>query len=77
VGGTAADLNLTGARGFLLTKGVNGPFTPIDFPGAPRTQATGINDSGQIVGVYENPAATPGPQGRPMRMPPMMMMPGR
>ena len=46
-------------HGFLLAKGVEGPFTPIDFPGAPGTGATGINDRGQIVGIYENPDAAP------------------
>jgi hypothetical protein len=53
---------LGGARGFLLARGARGPFTRIDFPGAPRTQVGGINDQGTIVGRYENPAATPNPQ---------------
>jgi hypothetical protein len=48
---------LTGARGFLLAKGVNGRFTPIDFPGARRTQVGGLNDQGTIVGRYENSAS--------------------
>jgi hypothetical protein len=51
---------LGGARGFLLARGARGPFTWIDFPGAPRTQVGGINDQGTIVGRYENPAAAPG-----------------
>jgi uncharacterized membrane protein len=63
-------------HGFLLARGVEGPFTPIDVSGAPRAIANGINDQGEIIGVYENPAATPGPQGSPMQ-PPMMMMSGR
>jgi hypothetical protein len=49
---------VAGFRGFVLRRGVNGPFTPIDFPGAPRTLVTGLNDHGQIVGLYENPRAT-------------------
>jgi probable HAF family extracellular repeat protein len=50
-----------GTRGFLLAKGVKGPFTPVSFPGAPRSIANAINDRGQIVGLYENPTATPRP----------------
>jgi hypothetical protein len=61
VGATFNDLDLTGARGFLLATGVEGRFTPISFPGAPRTIASGINDRGQIVGFYENPTFTPTP----------------
>jgi hypothetical protein len=63
---------LAGARGFLLAKGVKGPFTPIDVPGAPRNLVFGLNDRGQIVGVYENTAATPSPQ--PPSAPPMGRM---
>jgi hypothetical protein len=62
VGTTTTDSMLGGARGFLLARGVKGPFTRIDVPGAPRTQVTGINDQGTIVGRFENPAATPSPQ---------------
>ncbi|KIX00719.1 uncharacterized protein Z518_09784 [Rhinocladiella mackenziei CBS 650.93] len=57
VGFTADDLALTGARGFLLARGVNGPLTTVDVPGAPRTAPAAINDRGQIVGLYENPNA--------------------
>ena len=53
---------LAGARGFLLAKGVKGPFTPIDVLGAPRNLVTGLNDAGMIVGQYDNTAATPSPQ---------------
>jgi probable HAF family extracellular repeat protein len=53
---------LAGARGFLLAKGVKGPFTPIEVPGAPRNLVTGLNDRNQLVGSYENTAATPAPQ---------------
>jgi hypothetical protein len=69
VGFTADDLDLMGARGFLLAKGVKGPVTPISVPGAPRTVVGGLNDRGQIVGVYENPNATPSRQragGQPL-----------
>jgi probable HAF family extracellular repeat protein len=46
----------TEAHGFLLRAGADGPFTPIDIPGAiVGTNATGINDHGQIVGRYGNP----------------------
>jgi uncharacterized membrane protein len=51
-------------HGFLLAWGVKGPLTPIDVPGAPRTLAWGINDRGQIVGIYENPSAGPAAGGR-------------
>jgi uncharacterized membrane protein len=44
-------------RGFVLRKGVGGPFTPIDVPGALETIARGIDDHGRIVGLYGNPNA--------------------
>jgi hypothetical protein len=47
-------VTLAGARGFLLAKGVGGPFTPVDVPGAPRNLVRGLNDRGQLVGSYEN-----------------------
>jgi hypothetical protein len=49
---------VAGFRGFVLRRGAGGRFTPIDFPGAPGTLVTGLNDHGQIVGLYENPRAT-------------------
>jgi hypothetical protein len=49
----------TGIRGFALLKGVDGPVTRVDFPGAPQTAALGINNHGQIVGAYENPNPAP------------------
>jgi uncharacterized membrane protein len=55
VGTTTTDSMLGGARGFLLARGVKGPFTRIDVPGAPRTQVTGINDQGTIVGRSRTP----------------------
>ena len=36
VGYSASDPAFITLRGFLLRRGVKGPFTPIDFPGAPR-----------------------------------------
>ena len=40
-------------HGFLWS--ANGTFTSIDVPGAIRTLARGINDAGDVVGVYDNP----------------------
>jgi hypothetical protein len=45
--------------GFLLE---DGKFTLIDFPGTNRTQITGINDSGDMVGFYVPGRRTPGLQ---------------
>jgi uncharacterized membrane protein len=60
--GYTADAGPDGAginiHGFAFLEGVDGPLTRINFPGAPQTAALGINDRGQIVGAYENPAAT-------------------
>jgi uncharacterized membrane protein len=44
VGSTASDSVLADLRGFLLAEGVEGDFTPIDFPDAPRTVAFDINN---------------------------------
>jgi hypothetical protein len=38
-----------GCHGFIDTKGV---FTKFDYPGAPYTAGSGINDRGQVVGAY-------------------------
>jgi probable HAF family extracellular repeat protein len=79
VGFAASDLPIVAGvtvYGFLLAEGVKGPFTRIDFPGAPGTFATDINDHGQIVGIYANPDAPPDRQRNPME-PRMMMMSGR
>jgi probable HAF family extracellular repeat protein len=54
-----ADDDFAGARGFVLRAGAGGPFEEVRFPGAPRTLATGIDDHGRIVGIYENPNPTP------------------
>ena len=54
-----ADDPFAGARGFVLREGVGGQFEEVRFPGAPRTIATGIDDRGRIVGIYENPNFEP------------------
>ena len=73
IGGfTLSNPDGTEAHGFLLAQGIKGPFTPIDFPGAPGTIAFKINDRGQIVGVYDNTAASPSGKPSPMPMPMMM-----
>jgi probable HAF family extracellular repeat protein len=40
-------------HGFIYKNGV---FTTVDFPGADSTEAKGINDSGDVVGIYSLPA---------------------
>ena len=40
----------SGADGFLLSGGI---FSTIDFPGSTVTVDVGINNSGQIVGIYQ------------------------
>jgi uncharacterized membrane protein len=52
------DGNGINIHGFALLRGVDGPVTRVNVPGAPQTAALGINDYGQIVGAYENPDAT-------------------
>jgi uncharacterized membrane protein len=47
----------TGCPGFLDTNGV---FTTISVPGAIYTVPEGINDLGQIVGIYADSAGLPG-----------------
>jgi len=42
-------------HGFVLSSGA---FTSFDFPEASGTIVFGINDDGQVVGVYENPDGT-------------------
>jgi uncharacterized membrane protein len=44
-------------HGFVLNHGPQSRFTRVDVPGAPRTLASGIDDRGRIVGIYENPNA--------------------
>jgi probable HAF family extracellular repeat protein len=47
------------AHGFVLRRGPGGRLTRIDVPGALGTGAMGINDRGQVVGLYINPDAMP------------------
>lgn len=44
-------------RGFLLSKG---KFVTLEFPGATRTRAAGINSLGEIVGNYDSSAGSQG-----------------
>jgi hypothetical protein len=70
ISGYAQDVFQTELHGFLLAKGADGPVTQIDVPGAPRTIAGGLNDSGQLVGLYQNPNAEMSAQrGRAASMP--------
>jgi uncharacterized membrane protein len=62
--------------GFVLAEGVEGPLTRIEFPGAPGTVATDINDRGQIVGIYANPDPAPDRERGPTRSPMLMMWGG-
>jgi probable HAF family extracellular repeat protein len=59
VGSTLSDPTGTESHGFLLRKGVDGPFTKIDFPRTSQTLARGIDDHGRIVGLYGNPDTVP------------------
>jgi probable HAF family extracellular repeat protein len=60
------------AHGFVLRQGAGGPVTRVDVPGALGTGVMGINDRGQLVGVYINPNAAPSPP--PAGMSPMGRM---
>jgi probable HAF family extracellular repeat protein len=63
IAGFALNADATEAHGFLLAKGVDGPVTQIDVPGAPRTAVTGLDDRGRIVGFVDFRLSTaPGPQ---------------
>jgi hypothetical protein len=64
VGYSAADPDLTGARGFLLAKGVKGPFTPVSFPGAPGAWARASTT------MVRSSASTRTPRPRRARKPP-------
>lgn len=59
VGFSLSDPGGTQSHGFLLPRGVGGPYTRIDFPGTSKTIARGIDDRGRIVGIYGNPDAAP------------------
>jgi hypothetical protein len=61
VGFAYTDPTAPAARGFLLARGVTGPFTPVDMPGAATTMSFGIDDLGRVVGGYQNPDVTPTP----------------
>jgi hypothetical protein len=50
---TGPDLE-AGAQGFVLARGVDGPFTRIDVPGAAATGVTDIDARGRMVGLYDN-----------------------
>jgi YD repeat-containing protein len=56
-------------RGFVLRDGAGGPFTRIDAPGATDTGASGIDDRGRIVGLYQKPNATPSARRARARQP--------
>jgi probable HAF family extracellular repeat protein len=58
-GTTISDPDLAEVRGFLAD-GADGPVTRIEFPGAPGTAVTGLNDRGRIVGFVDlRPNAAP------------------
>ncbi len=72
VGFSLSDPGGTQSHGFLLRRGVGGPFTRVDFPGTPKTVVRGIDDRGRIVGIYGNPDAAPaarGAQTTPLALP--------
>ena len=45
--------NTNGVHGFINNAGA---YTQLDFPGATLTEANGVNDLGQVVGLYEDAA---------------------
>src|SRR4030042_4715767 len=59
---SAANANF---QGFLKDGNI---WTTLNYPGAIFTQAYGINDAGQIVGVYETLPPTPFPAPEPATM---------
>ena len=65
---TTCSLNYAAdSNGFLLDH-IGGTFTTIAFPGAIGTAASAINDSGQIVGIYEA-CQTPNSGSEVLRLP--------
>ena len=44
--------DIQGTHGFLLS---NGEYTTLDVPGKPSTEAWGINNRNQVVGIYYKP----------------------
>jgi uncharacterized membrane protein len=67
VGSTLSDPVGTESHGFVLRRGVDGPFTRLDFPGTTQTIARGIDDRGRIVGLCGNPDAAPSARRAVMR----------
>jgi hypothetical protein len=47
----------TGATGAIAFTWTKGKFTPIAYPKATQTEATGINDKGTVVGLYFDSAS--------------------
>jgi uncharacterized membrane protein len=58
VGSFNADVSLPDTHGFV--RYTNGTFIQLDVPGAMRTSASGINDTGQIVGAFTDSAGRHG-----------------
>ena len=56
-------------RGFVLDIHRGSRLTPIDFPGAPRTVAFGIDDRGRVTGIYDNTAGSAAGRTSPVPMP--------
>jgi hypothetical protein len=52
-GFATSDPDAAEVHGFLFAKGLDGPATQIDVPGAPSTAVTGLDDCGRIVGFYD------------------------
>ncbi|MEV6105932.1 hypothetical protein AB0M28_14625 [Streptomyces sp. NPDC051940] len=81
-GASLQDVQQGDVSGFVLRQGADGPFTPVEVPGATGTGPFDINDLGVVVGQYANPdvgvsstSAGPGPAspGSPYR--PMPALP--
>jgi uncharacterized membrane protein len=63
VGTSLSDRVGTRSHGFLLRRGIGGPYTRIGFPGTTQTVARGIDDHGRIVGLYGKPDASSAQRG--------------
>lgn len=72
VGSTLSDPVGTESHGFVLRKGVDGPFTQIDVPGSLGTIARGIDHRGRIVGLYANPDAVASTARTRAQLPPLL-----
>jgi uncharacterized membrane protein len=75
VGASLSDPTGTRSVGFVLRRGIDGPFTRIRFPGSPQTIARGIDDRGRIVGLYGNPDTAPSTQRGGVRSAPLDVLP--